>query len=163
MTQVVVTKGLAKSVTERIIPDMTHEQIAAAIEKLTKQLSQLAEAVRAQDDAPTGKISPPESALERMRQGICLQCDQPAAPGRRGLCEADYGAVRRRIKDRKISNADAIRGGYILPSNMVPSGRPAKVKPIDIYINHAESEEEAKIIEASRDKVRDRKRRKAKK
>jgi hypothetical protein len=142
---------------------MTNEQIAASIEKLTQQLSKLAEAVRAKDDAPTGKIQPPESALEKMRAGICLQCDQPAAPGRRGLCEADYGAVRRRILDRKITEAAAIKGGYILPKNLTPSGRPSKVKPIDVYINSAESESEAKVTQVVRGKVRDASKRKAKK
>lgn len=51
-------------------------------------------------------------------KGVCLipECDGEAAPGRRGLCQTCYGAMRREMRAGNTTEKKMIRKGYLLPA-----------------------------------------------
>lgn len=143
---------------------MDNTSTANALAKIAKDLLALADRLRAEDDPGLATTELPKAALELAERGICLVCkEKPAARGRRGLCDADYQLIKRRMADTGAPESVAIGKGWLLPKGFKKTGRPSRNPELELYFNSPANHEEAQAIEASRDKVRDRKRRKAKK
>lgn len=67
---------------------------------------------------------PPE-AEEKLRQKICLHCDEPITDGEkadRGLHHRCYRKVMRQIKSKNLTESTAIQSGWLAPKRST-SGR----------------------------------------
>jgi hypothetical protein len=101
--------------------------------RLITELSEIRASVTALMERLSGESKkeervPPPQIAERMAANLCihLNCD-PKTAELRGLCNAHYQAVRRMVKDGKLTDAEAVQRWLWLPE--APRGRKSKYSP----------------------------------
>lgn len=93
---------------------MDNQELAEQLHSIASQLSKLAAQI-AEKNEPEA-ISP-QSALEKVADGICLICDNPITPTEkhnRGAHHKCYAAMLDEIKRGSITEAQAIASGKLL-------------------------------------------------
>lgn len=110
---------------------LTSSELSA---KLGAIMSDLAELLESIEGAPEVDRTPGD-ALKLAEEGKCLFCAEPLdrdgerAKPLRGLHYACYQVVKRRMGERRMSDDEAEKRGWILKAK--PTGRPRKVGRID--------------------------------
>jgi hypothetical protein len=120
-------KDLQKSDRVSKIRGMTETETANALRNLANEILALAERL-----APQADVAIPKSARDKIAAGRCLQGDEKPAAGRRGLCDKHYQQTMRRVRAGKISEAELIAEGLLLPES--PGGRKTSDSPVDNLI-----------------------------